>query len=270
VIYRLPFQAVGGGTLGAFGRDAKRLDGELGMTAVLHTWDQNLSQHVHLHCLVPVGARSASGAWHASRSNYLFPVRALSRHYRGRMIALLREAALSGALLRLSGPDEVERVLAGLYQHDWVVYTRHCLKHTDTVVRYLARYTHRSAIHNGRILAIDAASVTLRYQDYRANGKRRNLTLPGEEFVRRLLLHVLPKGLMLIRHFGLLANRGRTAKLAQVRAALAAERTKPPAVAPEATAPGYPCPECESGYLFVISELQPRSQREEAEPRRQR
>jgi hypothetical protein len=258
VIYRRLFQAVWQ-TLQAFGRDPKRLNGELGMTAVLHTWGQNLSQHVHLHCLVPGGALEASGQWHASKSNYLFPVKALSRHYRGRMVSLLREASQAGELERLH-PGEVERVLKGLFQDEWVVYSKHCLQHTDSVVRYQSRYTHRSAIHNSRLLAMDEEGVTFRYKDYRVEGQSRTMTLSGAEFVRRLLLHVLPKGLMRIRHFGLLANRHRQARLAQVREALAVAEAEQ-AEAKEATVPpttlGYPCPKCKKGRLIVITELLP-------------
>lgn len=258
VIYRLLFQAAWH-TLRAFGRDPKRLGGQLGMTAVLHTWGQNLSRHVHLHCLVPGGALEEAGQWHASRGNYLFPVKALSRHYRGRMVALLREAAKAGQLALLTRPGEVNSVLDRLMASDWVVYTKHCLQHTDTVVRYLARYTHRSAIANGRILAIDDKGVRFRYQDYRQKGRHRCMSLDGEEFVRRLLLHVLPKGLMRIRHFGLLANRNRQAKLATVREALALATKEEAPVKETATTPlpGHPCPACKQGRLLVIVELAP-------------
>jgi len=157
-------------------------------------------------------------------------------------------------------PDATpEGVLDSLFAGEWVVYTKHCVQHTATVVRYLARYTHRSAISNGRILAVEDKRVTFRYKDYRQEGRRRCMTLDGEEFVRRFLLHVLPKGLMRIRHFGLLANRGRQAKLASVREALAVAAQEEASVKQTAAAklPGYPCPECKQGRLLVMTELLP-------------
>jgi hypothetical protein len=254
VIYRLLFQAAWA-TLQAFGRDPKRLGGEMGMSAVLHTWGQNLTRHVHLHCLVPGGALGSDGRWQATKGNYLFPVKALSRHFRGRMVVLLRQAATRGELARVSRPGEVDARLDTLMRSEWVVYTKHCLDHTGTVVEYLARYTHRVAITNARILAVDDTQVTFRYKDYR-DGRSKILQLDGEEFIRRFLLHVLPKGLMRIRHFGFLANRGRQEKLARIRRALAAAAEVVAATASDAK-PAYPCPQCRSGRLHVIAQLPP-------------
>jgi hypothetical protein len=255
-MYAMLFQAVWG-TLRAFGHDPKRLGGELGMTAILHTWGQNLSRHVHLHCLVPGGALGADGQWRGTQGNYLFPVKALARHFRGRMVALLRQAASSGALARVTRPGEIYAVLDTLMATDWVVYTKQCLDHTGTVVEYLARYTHRIAITNARLLAVDAQQVTFRYRDYRDGNRRKTLSLNGTEFVRRFLLHLLPKGFMRIRHFGFLANRGREQKLAQIRQALeqaeAAAATETCAV----MVAGYPCPQCRCGRLHVIAQLPP-------------
>jgi hypothetical protein len=258
VIYRRLFEAVWA-TLKAFGHDPRRLGGELGMTAVLHTWGQNLSQHVHLHCLVPGGALGSDGTWHSTRSNYLFPVKALSRRFRGRMVGLLRQAAEAGELERVTRPGEVDRVLDALMAAEWVVYTKACLDHTATVIEYLARYTHRIAITNRRILAVDETTVTLRYQDYRDPDRHRTLQLAGEEFVRRFLLHVLPKGLMRVRHFGFLANRGRREKLSRIRRALALadEAARQTATSPTPETPTYPCPQCRVGRLRVIAELAP-------------
>ena len=176
-------------------------------------------------------APGKGGHWIATRGNYLFPVKALSRHFRGRMVARLRRAAQAGELSRVTRAGEVDAVLAELMGTDWVVYTKDCLEHSATVVDYLARYTHRIALTNARILALDEATVTLRYKDYRDGGRHKCLTLGGAEFVRRFL-HVLPRGLMRVRQFGFLANRGR--------------------------APAYPCPRCRVGRLRLIGELAPR------------
>jgi hypothetical protein len=255
LIYRLLFAATWG-TLKAFGQDPKRLGGELGMSAVLHTWGQNLSRHVHLHCLVPGGALGADGQWKTSRGNYLFPVKALSRHFRGRMVGLLRQAASAGTLHRVTRPGEVDAVLDTLMAGDWVVYTKGCLEHTGTVVDYLARYTHRIAITNARLLAVDERQVTVRVKDYRAGNRHKTLCLEGTEFVRRFLLHVLPQGLMRIRHFGFLSNRCRHEKLTRIRRALAAAIAVVIDTASGA-APSYPCPQCRQGRLHVIAQLPP-------------
>jgi len=224
VLYRLLFKAVWT-TLDTFGHDPKRLNGQLGMSAVLHTWGQNLSRHVHLHCLVPGGALGADGRWHSARSNYLFPVKALSRHFRGTMVRLLRQAANQGQLKRVTRPGEAGRLLDHLMALEWVVYSKHCLHHSASVVDYLARYTHRIAITDARIVKVDAGSVTLRYTDYADHDRHKTMTLAGPEFARRLLMHIVPRGLMRVRHYGFLANRCRKRKLAEVRCAL--EATEP-------------------------------------------
>jgi hypothetical protein len=259
VVYRLLFQATWA-TLRAFGQDPKRLGGELGLSAVLHTWGQNLTQHVHLHCLVPGGALDEDGHWKASKGNYLFPVKALSRHFRGRMVGLLRQAATRGELHRVTRAGELDTVLDTLMASDWVVYTKDCLDHTGTVVEYLARYTHRIAITNARILAMGDTQVRFRYRDYRDGNRSKTLCLDGEEFVRRFLLHVLPRGFMRVRHFGFLANRGRREKLARIRQALAVVA----AVVAETAAteaPGYPCPQCRVGRVRVTTLIPPRRSR---------
>jgi hypothetical protein len=226
----------------------------------LHTWGQNLSRHVHLHCLVPGGALGGDGIWRASKGNYLFPVKALSRRFRGRMVSGLRKAAQQGDLHRVHHEGEVDAVLNALMAEEWVVYTKYCLHHTEAVVDYLARYTHRIAITNARILAVDDRQVTFRYKDYRDGGRHKALRLDGDEFVRRFLLHVLPKGLMRIRHFGFLANRLREEKLARIHQALKnaeavpALGTNPPVGEPVV----YPCPHCRQG-MRVIAQLPPKA-----------
>ena len=245
-------------TLSAFGFEAKRLDGQLGMTAMLHTWGQTLVRHVHLHCLVPGGALADDGTWHAAKSTYLFPVRALSRHFRGGLISRLRAAFEAGQLPRLTDRNDVDRVLQALMGKDWVVYSKPCLARAETVVDYLGRYTHRTAVSDGRLLRFDGSSVELSYTDYADGNRRKVMTLCGEELLRRFLLHVLPKGFMRVRHFGFLANRCRAKRLVAIRSALA---LPPPAHARTTTAPaayaGHPCPRCRKGHLRVSAHLAP-------------
>jgi hypothetical protein len=254
-IYALLFETAWA-TLSTFAADPKRLDGRLGMTAMLHTWGQTLVRHVHLHCLVPGGALGADASWHAATSTYLFPVRALSRRFRGGFVSRLRSAFEAGALPRLSGPAEVKRVLDALMAREWVVYSKPALARAETVVDYLGRYSHRIALSDHRLLGFDGESVDLAYKDYRDGDRRKVMTLAGEELIRRFLLHVLPKGFMRVRHFGFLANRCRTRRLAQIRTALAAP---PPEQSPggeaEAGMEARPCPVCRNGRLRVTGQL---------------
>ena len=254
VIYHLLFQ-IAWLTLKTFAADPKRLNGKLGMTAVLHTWGQNLGQHVHLHCLVPGGALGNNNEWHAARSTYLFPVRALSRYYRGKMVSALRQCATDGKLHRVTREAEVDNILDQLMKKDWVVYSKHCLNHTQDVVGYLARYSHRIAISDQRIVGTENDQVYFRYKDYR-DGNDKTMRLHCEEFIRRFLMHVVPKGLMRVRHYGLLANRCRKASLKTIRQVLAqpieimAEPTTDKPV--EAC-----CPKCHKGHLRPIRQLSP-------------
>ena len=259
VIYQLLFQAVWT-TIKAFGSDAKRLGGELGMTAVLHTWGQQLWRHVHLHCLIPGGALGEDGQWHSSRSTYLFPDRALARHFRGHMVSALRAAQKSGELHRITHAGEVDALLDRLMKTDWVVYTKPWLTHTVTVVEYLARYSHRIAISDTRILGIDNGKVDVSYKDYQDGNRWKVMKLKGEELIRRYLLHVLPKGLMRIRHYGFLANRCRKAKLERIRQLLAQDQEA--VVMDEKCAVPRPshnwlCPKCQQGYLRVTQAFSP-------------
>jgi hypothetical protein len=257
VIYAVLFHSAWE-TLKAFGQNAKALQGEMGMSAVLHTWGQNLSQHVHLHCLVPGGALGADGTWRERNGHYLFPVKALSRRFRGRIVGELRKAANHGELYRVMHEGEVDAVLNALMAEEWVVYMKHCLHRTESVVDYLARYTHRIAITNARILSVDEAQVTFRYKDYRDGGSHKLLRLSGDEFVRRFLLHIVPKGLMRVRHFGFLANRCRAKKLALIRRTLTAGGTEPTRVTESSGDPVYLCPRCHQA-LRVIAFVPPRA-----------
>lgn len=258
-LYGLLFETVWA-TLSAFGADPKRLGGQLGMTAVLHTWGQVLTRHVHLHCLLPGGAFSADGRWRSAKSTYLFPVRALSRHFRGGFVSRLRRAVECGRLEQLD-PVRVDAVLDELMRVEWVVYSKPCLGHTETVVDYLGRYTHRIGLSDHRLRALDASQVQLDYKDYRDGSAHKTMTLTAEELLRRFLLHVLPRGFMRVRHFGFLANRCRAARLGAIRQAIEAEvfTSRPRSEAAGKTPPfdGYPCPKCRRGWLRIVAELGP-------------
>ena len=258
VIYGLLFRCVWA-TLKAFAAEPRRLGGELGMTAVLHTWGQNLSQHVHLHCLIPGGALNPDGQWKPARGHYLFPVRALSRAFRGKMVSALRAAVQHGELHRVTRPGDIDDTLDALMQTEWVVYSKACVSRTDAVVAYLARYSHRIAISDQRILGMENDQVVFRYKDYRDHDTQKVMRLSGAEFIRRFLLHVLPKGLMRLRHYGFWANRCRAEKLRRIRAALAQDNASF-AAAEDTTGnvcDGYPCPKCHQGMMRVFTLLPP-------------
>lgn len=253
VVYRCLFEAVWH-TLKIFAADKKRLNGELGMTAILHTWGQNLSQHVHLHCLIPGGALSKN-EWRSAKSNYLFPVKALSRHFRGKMVSALRRAYEQGELSTLN-PVEINQQLETLMAKDWVVYSKAHLKKPETIVRYLGRYTRKIAISESRIRTVSDQHVEFDYKDYRDN-KDKHMQLSGCEFLRRFLMHVLPQGFMRIRHYGFLSNRNRRQKLGVIRQCLKAppcEQTKMEMDA-ELKPAACPCPKCKKGQLLVRYEI---------------
>jgi len=257
VIYKSLFESVWN-TLSHFGSDPKRLNGQIGATMVLHTWGENLSRHVHLHCLIPGGALGSDGAWHAAGESYLFPVRALSRWFRRRMVSALRAAANNEQLHRVTRPGEIDQLLDELMKPDWVVFSKPCPTNGGTVIDYLGRYSHRIAISDQCIVSIGNEQVRFQYKDYASGGERKTMALDAVEFIRRYLLHVLPKGFMRIRHYGLLANRCRRKKLEQVRVALNAsdgpatrqKRQCPPTSKGTDTPPV--CPKCRRGKLHFF------------------
>jgi hypothetical protein len=225
VIYGLLFD-VAAETLLRIGADPKHLGARIGVTLVLHTWGSALTHHPHVHGIVPGGGLSADGArWIGCRSGFFLSVRVLSRLFRRRFLEELAQAHRAGRLqffgeyAALSDARTFGRWLAPLRQCEWVVYAKRPFAGPAAVLAYLSRYTHRVAISNSRLLAIDERGVTFRWKDYRAKGRTRHktMTLAAEEFMRRFLLHVLPGGFHRIRHYGLLANGARTANLAQAR-----------------------------------------------------
>jgi Putative transposase/Transposase zinc-binding domain len=237
LIYRLLFQAAAS-TLLRFGRDPRHLGGQLGITAVLHTWGQTLTQHLHVHCVVTGGALAPDGSrWIAARPGFLFPVRALAQVFRGRYLARLQQAFdrgelhLTGGLAPLGEPAAFATWLAELRQHTWVVYCKPPFAGPDHVLAYLGRYTHRVALSNDRLLALREGRVRFRWRDYADGDRVKVMDLAVDEFLRRFLLHVVPNGFVRIRHFGLLANRRRAAALAQCRTLLA--QPPPPIPPPE-------------------------------------
>jgi hypothetical protein len=194
----------------------KRLGAKIGFTAVLHTWTQILLYHPHIHCIVPGGGLSPSGdRWISAESGFFLPVLALSKVFRGKLLSLLEETASKGELQMAS--QEIPPLLARAALKNWVVYSKPPVAGPEQVLDYLSRYTHRIAISNDRLVSLEDGRVTFRWKD-RAHGNQQKLmTLEAAEFLRRFLLHVLPRGLVRIRHYGLLANGCRRGRLAQCR-----------------------------------------------------
>jgi len=248
VIYQLLFESVWH-TLSEFGRDKKRLNGQLGMLSVLHTWGQTLARHVHLHCLVPGGALGGDGCWHGAKSNYLFPVKALSRHYRGHFVSRLREAKQQGLMDKISN-DKFDHMLNQLMEKSWVVYTKAATYGHDKLIDYLGRYTRRIALTPNRLIAGNDHQVSLRYRDYR-DGQNKVMTLSNEELLRRYAQHILPKGFMRIRYHGFLANAVRAEKLDEIRRALKAVKVLFKEEKP--TTKGNPCcPDCGNNHWHYV------------------
>ena len=233
LIYRLLFNAASK-TLLEFGRNPRWLGGELGITMVLHTWGQNLGQHIHVHCVVTDGALSPDGErWRTPpRRGFLFPTAALSKVFRGKYLDALTAAHRCGEL-RMPGdgdPDDTrafECLKASLQSNEWVAYTKAPFAGAANVLAYLGRYTHKSAIANHRLVDFDGEKVRFRWRDYAHGNKRKVMTLDAGEFIRRFLLHVLPRGFTRLRHYGVLANRGRARKLALCRTLLAQPEPEP-------------------------------------------
>jgi hypothetical protein len=257
ILLAILFKAVSE-TLLEFGQ--RRFGATVGITAVLHTWDQTLKDHFHLHCLVPAGALSFDGSrWISARKNFLFPVTALSQVFRGKFLGLLQQACDKGKIPAADNEIEASR------RKSWVVYAKKPFGSPHTVLDYLGRYTHRVALSNDRILNAQNGQVILSYRDRKDGDRKKALTLDAQEFIRRFLLHVLPDGFMRVRHFGFLANRAKKHALPQCRKLLGLNPALPEI--PKRSAHDLlreltgidlsRCPSCKHGTMIVVAELPP-------------
>ncbi|MCP4038544.1 MAG: IS91 family transposase [bacterium] len=265
-------------TLLQIAADPKHLGAEIGVLSVLHTWGQTLTHHPHVHCVVPGGGLDADRrSWIACRPGFFLPVAVLSAVFRGKFLDRTRRAfargelKFQGRLERLADPENFARHLKSTYEHRWIVYSKPPFGGAGQVLRYLARYTHRVAIANSRIVAMSEGKVSFRYKDYAHGNRPRTMTLAGVEFLRRFLQHVLPKGFVRIRSYGFLANSVRARRLEACRTALGVA-VHPPATSsssedgPSATSRDR-CPACKVGTLvggerlppFSLRLLQPRA-----------
>jgi hypothetical protein len=263
VLYDLLFD-IAAETLRFIAADPRHLGAQIGATLVLHTWGSALTHHPHVHGIVPGGGLSSDGErWIGCKPGFFLPVRVLSRLFRRRFLEELGRAHDSGQLqffgehAALADATAFADWLAPLRQCEWVVYAKRPFAGPAAVLAYLSRYTHRVAISNQRLVAMDEHGITFRWKDYRAKGKTRykTMTLEAPEFMRRFLLHVLPGGFHRIRHYGLLANAGRRANLARVRALLGCEapeaREAPQAGSAESIQPTFVCPCCGAAMRII-------------------
>jgi hypothetical protein len=233
-------------TMQTFAADPVHLGALTGMIAILHTWGQTLSLHPHLHCVVPGGGLTKAGHWKTARSKgkFLFPVKGMSKVFRARYVEGLRKAF----------PEEPKEFFNSLFDKPWVIYAKRPFGGPAQVMEYLSRYTHKVAISNHRLLDVSGTTVTFGYKDYRQQGYKKVMTLDALEFIRRFTMHILPKGFVRIRHYGVLASSVKAntlpAILKQFGIKLIPDKViQPPLPINDA---GYPCPCCKKGRMQIV------------------
>lgn len=265
-VFRESHRSVGAETLRTIAADPRHLGARIGVTLVLHTWGSALTHHPHIHGIVPGGGLSPDGErWIACKPGFFLPVRVLSRLFRRRFLEELAKAHRAGQLqffgeyAALTDSMAFAEWLAPLRKCEWVVYAKRPFAGPAAVLAYLSRYTHRVAISNRRLVAMDERGITFRWKDYRVKGRTRTktMTLSPDEFMRRFLLHVLPGGFHRIRHFGLIANAGRKENLARVRALLHvtpdadAATHAGDALVGGSVGPTFVCPDCGAPMIII-------------------
>jgi hypothetical protein len=263
LIYNLLFHA-SAETLLEIARDPRHLGAEIGFFSVLHSWDQRLQFHPHVHCVLAAGGLAPDhSSWISSRRSFFLPVKVLSRVFRGKFVAGLKTAfhegtlQFHGNLVPLTQPRAFAAWLRMLFRHDWVVYSKRPFGGPEHALRYLGAYTHRVAISNHRLVTLSENNVTFRWRDSAHGNKQRLMTLPLEEFLRRFLLHLLPRGFVRIRNFGFLANRQRATllplcfRLLQTSAQISTSTASPAADHPHSL---WNCPVC-GGTMHVVERL---------------
>ncbi len=270
-IYGMLFQAAAESLL-TIAADPRHLGAQIGFLAVLHTWGQNLHLHPHVHCVVPGGGLSADRSqWIACRPGFFLPVRVLGRLFRAKFLSFLWDAydrqqlSFHGQQRHLEDSIHFRQLVTALRDKEWVVYAKPPFGGSpEIVLKYLARYTHRVAISNYRLIGIEDGKVHFYWKDYADGNQQKTMALDGVEFIRRFLLHVVPSGFMRIRHFGFLAHTHRTEKLELCRRLLNVEQPSEIEPAPPATdqgtikaaVPPNLCPACNEGRLIIIEKIE--------------
>jgi hypothetical protein len=264
VVYDILFRATAE-TLRDVAANPNRLGGEIGFLCILHTWGQNLQHHPHLHCVIPGGAMAKDRSrWIPCRPGFFLPVRVLGRLFRGKFLHHLKEAyrqgllAFRGRVAHLKEDPAFNAYLASLYKMDWVVYSKAPFGGPEHVLKYLAGYTHRVAISNRRLVSMENGYVSFTWKDYANGCQRRVMRLRAVEFLRRFLLHVLPKGFVRIRHYGFLANRCRAKKLMLCQQLLGVPESEEIRKTSEdlMSSDALTCPACKRGTLSRVMTFQ--------------
>ena len=260
ILYGILFRA-SAEALTELAADPKRMGAKIGFIAVLHTWTQRLEHHPHVHCVVPAGGLSPNHtSWIASRKRFFLPVRPLSKLFRGKFLDYLAQAfregrlQFHGTLHELAHPARFEDWIAPLRKQKWVVYAKPPFGGPEHVLKYLARYTHRVAIANGRLVSLEGGVVRFQWRDSQHGNQINEMALDAVEFIRRFLLHVLPCGFVKIRHYGFLSNRNRKRNLTCCRTLL------PPYITPklaERSQEPIHCPVCHVGIMRIIQSAAP-------------
>jgi hypothetical protein len=272
VLYTLLYQA-SADTLMELAQDKKHLPASIGFKSILHTWGQSLNFHPHIHSIVLGGGLTKDLKFKTVKDNFLFPVHVVSKLFRGKFMAALKKLyksdklVFSGSSLTFQHPDEFERLVDLLYAKEWIPHIKETFKGAQNVIEYLGRYTHRIAISNSRILQDNDKGITFRVKDYKNQGMPSQVTLAPAEFIRRFLMHILPKGFIKIRHYGILSNRSKKVKLKICRNIIKRNYAKP--LLEGLTAAQiilklfgvdiYKCPECASsnfGKAMLIPKLE--------------
>jgi len=256
-LYNLLFRAVAE-TLREVARNPKHLGAEIGFFGILHTWGQNLLFHPHIHCVIPGGGISPDKErWIHPRYPFFLPVKALGKVFRGKFVDGLRrlyrkkQLICAGSIQHLEKSQCFSAFLRTLFRQSWVVYAKPAFGGPEQVIRYLGRYTHRVAISNHRLISFDGGTVTFRWRDYAGGNKQRVMTVSAEEFMRRFLVHVLPKAFVRIRHFGVLANHCRAASIDLCRKLLEMAPLVRTSEGPPPN-PSWRCPRCQATLILVL------------------
>jgi hypothetical protein len=266
LLYDLLFKSMWA-TLCSFSKDPRsRLQAEIGVISILHTWTQKLKYHPHLHCIVPVGGLTASGQWKTKKGNFLFSVKALSTVFKNKFCDGLKTLHNAGVLDDNSSHSKrgFEQLITKLYQKQWVVNSKPGFAGKSSVLEYLGRYTHKIAISNYRLIRYENGMITFSYRDRKAGDIKKVMSLPVDEFIQRFSWHILPKGFIKIRHYGLFSTRTKRVKLALVAKALGQHpMPKPPKrtiaeVILQTTGQNiYSCPDCKTGLMVMVKEIPP-------------
>ena len=262
IMLNILFKAVSQ-TLLEFGQNPKnKLGGKLGFIAILHTWDQQLNAHFHLHCLIPGGVLKTDGSWQSTKKAYLFNVKAMSEVFRGKFLDLMTNAYRNKRFAFSGNPKQFKKLKESLYSKKWVVYIQKPIKRPEYVLEYLGRYTHRVAISNHRIMSVDDGKVIFKYKN-RKTSQTVSCTITAVEFIRRFLLHSLPIGFMRIRHYGFLSNRRKSENIKGIRYFLGQSAEPDKDIGKSIEEMMFKltgtditlCPCCKKGKMRVVAEL---------------